>query len=152
MLASPKTSPKRIIFLDMDGVILSGPDLWNSSFIPKNRYIPPERVARLNRLAIDAQVVVSSTWRRDATTAVRLLEMGVPIHADWRTGEERGPEGQERGFQIQTWLDRHPEVEAYVILDDDSDMMPGQPLVQCEFEIGLTDKEMYEAMEVLYGY
>ena len=31
-----------------------------------------------------------------------------------------------RGEEIQDWLDNHPEVEDYVILDDDSDMLPEQ--------------------------
>ncbi len=31
-----------------------------------------------------------------------------------------------RGEEIQDWLDKHPEVEDYAILDDDSDMLPEQ--------------------------
>ena len=31
-----------------------------------------------------------------------------------------------RGQEIQEWLDKHPEVEDYAILDDDSDMLPEQ--------------------------
>ena len=31
-----------------------------------------------------------------------------------------------RGEEIQDWLDNHPEVEDYAILDDDSDMLPEQ--------------------------
>lgn len=31
-----------------------------------------------------------------------------------------------RGAQIQAWLDRHPEVEQWAIIDDDSDMLPEQ--------------------------
>jgi len=38
------------------------------------------------------------------------------------TGERRTLRGQE----IQEWLDNHPEVEDYAILDDDTDMLPEQ--------------------------
>ncbi len=31
-----------------------------------------------------------------------------------------------RGNEIQEWLDRHPEVEKYAILDDDIDMLHTQ--------------------------
>ena len=31
-----------------------------------------------------------------------------------------------RGHEIQEWLDKHPEVTRYAILDDDSDMLPEQ--------------------------
>ena len=31
-----------------------------------------------------------------------------------------------RGEEIKTWLEHHPEVENYVIIDDDSDMLPEQ--------------------------
>jgi hypothetical protein len=31
-----------------------------------------------------------------------------------------------RGDEIKDWLDKHPEVEDYAILDDDSDMLPEQ--------------------------
>jgi hypothetical protein len=32
----------------------------------------------------------------------------------------------ERGHEVQYWLDEHPEVERYVILDDDNDFLPHQ--------------------------
>lgn len=32
----------------------------------------------------------------------------------------------ERGHEIKDWLDRHPEVTRYAILDDNSDMLPEQ--------------------------
>jgi hypothetical protein len=35
-------------------------------------------------------------------------------------------EGQTRGSQIKSWLDKHPEVTHYVILDDDGDMLEDQ--------------------------
>ena len=38
------------------------------------------------------------------------------------TGDRRTLRGQE----IQEWLDTHPEIEDYAILDDDSDMLPEQ--------------------------
>lgn len=35
-------------------------------------------------------------------------------------------ESVERGYEIEEWLNKHPEVENYVILDDDDDMLDSQ--------------------------
>jgi hypothetical protein len=32
----------------------------------------------------------------------------------------------ERGHEVEYWLDEHPEVEKYVIFDDDNDFLPHQ--------------------------
>ena len=47
-----------------------------------------------------------------------------------------------RGDEIQEWLDEHPEVEKYAIIDDDDDMLPEQEenFFQTDFQTGLTDE------------
>ena len=50
-----------------------------------------------------------------------------------------------RGMEIQEWLDRHPEVTHYAIVDDNADMLPHQWLFQTTFERGLT-AEITEAI------
>ena len=50
-----------------------------------------------------------------------------------------------RGTEIQEWLDEHPEVEDYVILDDDSDMMDHQfaKFHHCDPWFGLNPNHLY---------
>jgi hypothetical protein len=50
-----------------------------------------------------------------------------------------------RGQEIQGWLDNHPEVEDYVILDDDSDMLPEQfcKFHHCDPWFGFNPNHLY---------
>jgi hypothetical protein len=50
-----------------------------------------------------------------------------------------------RGKEIQEWIDRHPEVEDYAILDDDSDMMEHQfkKFHHCDSWFGLSPNHLY---------
>jgi hypothetical protein len=82
----------------------------------------------------EIQLVISSTWRGGKKDSVidpesrlyRELEkydLIKKLHKDWQTIHLYD---LSRGHEIQDWLDRHPEVENYVILDDDGDMLDGQ--------------------------
>ena len=56
----------------------------------------------------------------------------------------------ERGHEIQEWLDRHPETESFVILDDGTDMAHlASYLVNTDFANGLEDKHVSQAIEIL---
>jgi hypothetical protein len=50
-----------------------------------------------------------------------------------------------RGQEIQEWLDNHPEVEDYAILDDDSDMMEHQfsQFHHCDGYFGMSPNHLY---------
>jgi hypothetical protein len=103
------------VFLDFDGVIVTAHD----GFTNGDQYC----VWHLNRITkdTDAKIVVSSSWR---------CGMSVPelqeLLSKWGvTGEviDKTPRlNGQRGHEIQAWLDQHPEVTDFVILDDDSDM------------------------------
>lgn len=55
-----------------------------------------------------------------------------------------------RGAQIQSWLDDHPEVTHYVVLDDDADMGPVlDRLVKTTWEYGLLDEHVDRAAGML---
>jgi hypothetical protein len=66
--------------------------------------------------ATNAKIVLSSSWRlqeRDREIVKReLAYYGMTIH-------DYTPEIMWRNDEIQTWLNRHPEVENFAILDDD---------------------------------
>jgi hypothetical protein len=81
----------------------------------------------------NTKICVSSTWKHHFGTkgyvstpekwedAFQLLGFNPGTYVGI-TGDRRTLRGEE----IQDWLDNHPEVEDYVILDDDSDMLPEQ--------------------------
>jgi hypothetical protein len=119
----------KVIFLDFDGVIVVSPN-----FREPNRGC----VARLNEIVrrSGAVVVVSSSWRiihpLDELRAL-LLEAGfvgevidkTPYVCYESDTPSRLPIAHaSRGREIRTWLGEHPEVESYVVLDDDFDYDP----------------------------
>jgi len=55
-----------------------------------------------------------------------------------------------RGEEIKAWLDKHPEITEFVILDDRGDMAPyKEHLVRTKYDKGLTKKKMRKALAVL---
>jgi hypothetical protein len=139
--------PTKVVFLDIDGV-LNG--RWSIQPGDVEDYTPiwPEPVRHLNRITdtTGAIIVIHSTWRwRQTLEDLRdeLQEYGITGNIfDATPNKDRsrcmlsGPGpwelrfyGDDRAFElerpgsIQVWLDRHPEVTDFVILDDDDDRM-----------------------------
>jgi hypothetical protein len=126
----------KVLFLDIDGVV--------NCERTTARYrgiigIDPHMAFLVGRIILntDAKIVLSSAWR------------------GWPEGEEEirkqvydfidctkhiPDEDAVRGDEIKEWLGRHPEVQRYAILDDDTDMLPDQidHLFQTEWETGIT--------------
>ena len=50
-----------------------------------------------------------------------------------------------RGSEVAACLDKYPNVEEYVILDDAQDFGADQPLVLCNPDIGFSSKNYYDA-------
>lgn len=76
---------------------------------------------------INAKVVISSTWRSNFTIEEwnkAFLWLGLDnIDVIGVTGYD---DSRIRGREIKAWLDEHKEVEDFVIIDDDSDMLESQ--------------------------
>jgi hypothetical protein len=81
----------------------------------------------------DTKICVSSTWKhhfgtKGYTTTPEKWEDAFQL-LGFNPGTYVGITGDRRtlrGEEIKDWLDNHPEVEDYAILDDDSDMLPEQ--------------------------
>jgi hypothetical protein len=170
MTTSP-TPP--VLFLDFDGVLNSDKWFRQTSNAAEDvecgmeRNIDPEAVRNLNRIieSTGCQVVISSTWRRGNTiaTLLRLLvKRGLDKkHSDRFIGATPVLDSLHdsglwiapvRGEEIQAWLDGNPEVERFVIVDDDPDMAHLAPhLVQTKILHGLTAERADAAINHLNG-
>lgn len=166
----------KVIFLDIDGVLNCGEcfkrhhDEWEAAGRPKVYKIwsmlEASHIEQLNRILKEtgAKICISSAWRGDPKTPSELYKAGLLPEAEivGTTPHLRTPVGmsgwdwKERGKEIQWWLDRHPEVEKYCIIDDDSDMLPHQKLFKTKFTpagdgvpVGLTPEIADDVIEYL---
>lgn len=117
----------KIIFLDFDGVWrATGAAQAMGGIIDAQSISLIETVLKHSNQTSETKVVVTSTHRVgvSASEMVSFLNdsgaCGISsfLHDDWKTkvGDEH-PFGRRK--EINEWLSRHPEVERYVILDDD---------------------------------
>lgn len=172
----------KIIFLDIDGVI---------NVISKNRdefgqLFHPPLIENLGWIIFEtgAKIVISSSWRKDGLDRMKELWAfrGLPgeiidttpsIYASsivyWNAHLKKHPTPRSRsysiprGCEIEFWLEANIEhnVERYVILDDDTDMLFHQRdrFVQCsgnqddedcqDIGYGLTKQCAEKAIEIL---
>ncbi len=139
---------KPVVFLDIDGVLNN---YTTRQVLPAGGIgIDPVNVTNLNKLIerVDVEIVLSSTWRLmySLSSFNRLLErMGFKGQVWERTIEIMA--AYNRGEEIQEWLDRHPDVTNFVILDDDNDMAHLiDHLVQTDAKVGLTIEDVKKAV------
>lgn len=159
----------KVIFLDVDGVLNS-----EEFFVERTQdcrydeyrkagYSPhlarqmcsldSIAIAKLNYLISQtgAKIVVSSCWRADDPELQELFAIvGIPAYIDITPYHET----RHRGTEVQQWLNKHPEVENYVIIDDDNDMLDSQlnNFVQTNaYKRGLSDEDVELAIQILNG-
>lgn len=145
----------KIIFLDFDGVIT----------IPPKWYINIDKLKILKRIidATNAKIVISSSWRCGEPPSLELTINKMIGHP------KRCPKNKMlnwfidnlydvtplcsgcRGNEINAYLREHSEIDNYVILDDDGDMLDEQlfHFVQTDYQTGLTSHEEELAIKVL---
>ncbi len=104
------------------------------------------------QLDTDCQVVLSSSWRH-SKDGIKEVERQVVKLLD-KTGVCRdvgGIEAMRRGKEIKAWLDVHPEVLQYAIIDDNNDMLPEQQpnFFKTSWFIGITEEIAKEITEHL---
>jgi hypothetical protein len=157
----------KIVFLDVDGVLnyenfyalkMAGRKtrIYVPEEYPQSEFCPLA-IANLNKIVekTNAKVVMSSTWRlgRSIETLQNLLEsVGFNGEVIDKTPDLGDSALQRmRGRQIHKWLICHPEIESYVILDDDRDMLANQAknFVKTHFKTGLDEMATNQAIEIL---
>jgi hypothetical protein len=129
-----------ILFLDIDGVLIAFPDGEHTSpqFTPRCVDALKTVIAAVPRL----QIVFSTTWRLDEHVN-RLhsewIASGLPIEiARDGTPDTRQdasvPRIHRRGREVQAWLEAHPDVTRWALIDDDRGAIePVLPADRCVF-------------------
>lgn len=156
----------KVIFLDVDGVLNSevSRELDREKF---DNWMECEvsemHVNNLKRIVDEtgAKIVLSSSWRYDFPQISGRQVISDPLTMVLvRKLRDAGLEifdvtpdlhGKMRGLEVQEWLNNHPEVKRYVILDDDSDFTEEQKafFVNSTFKSGLTDVLSDKAVSIL---
>lgn len=157
----------KVIFLDIDGVLNCFSDYmvpskptheWDPSAMQKcgiNLDLYPTQVRRVNKLIekTGAKIVLSTSWRKGDETwwnnllitleGFGLLPVIIGKIPDLRTS---------RGEEVQAYLDEHPEVIQFVILDDINEFTEYNLLdnfIQTNYQLGIQDKDVERALEIL---
>lgn len=150
-----------IIFLDIDGVLIA---------YPEGEHTPPQFTPRcvaafktILEAVLRIRVVLSSTWRLPQHVNqlhAQWLENGFPESLAWDgTPDTRGDPNvsrlHRRGLEIKAWLEAHPNVQRWVLLDDER--MAIEPILgndRCVFTNparGLTAEDAERAIGILLG-
>lgn len=135
----------KVLFLDIDGVCNSrefarrqlkqtGKRMWLD--------VDPVLVKRVQKIIkkTGCSVVLCSTWRLypESREAVRKKVCRfMDCTPDLQEGGKYG--NAPRGQEIKLYLDKHPEITHYAILDDGTDFLPYQWVFKTEFSTGVTE-------------
>ena len=146
----------KVIFLDFDGVLNNSTSfLYESNRRKKwkeqgvggavNETLSNENTSAFQMVLDqypDVKIVISSTWREihDLTWLQAKLES---YHIDSSRVIGATPKDRlnaNRGHEIQWWLDKHPEVTHYIIIDDNDwgivDAHPPERFVRTDWFLG----------------
>ena len=140
----------KIIFLDFDGVI--NPSMKFSSTGDFSK-ICCQNLQSILKAVPDATVVISSSWRTYGLAACKDILKGCGIDpkrvVDVTEGSKKeGEFGREH--HIEKWLRLHPEVDTFVILDDEAEVPDLKSnYVNTNSVIGLTSADADKAIEIL---
>jgi hypothetical protein len=159
----------KIVFLDFDGVLNSRASHGKADMVHPDdvsvrlgmRGLDLVHVPPLNQILREsgAKIVLSTTWRilyplERLTALLEWLGVEAPVVGVTPRGAFDPKRGlymsSVRGLEIQDWLDNHPGVTDFVILDDSSDMAHLMPkLIQTDDATGLTQAHVAPALRLL---
>ncbi len=144
----------KVIFLDFDGVLnsLSGPSEGVS--------LLPDKLELLHQLvdATDAEIVLSTSWREHwAKEPTQSDGTGEQIDQLFKAHGLRIfdktpslPTGREA--EIRAWLDQHPQVKTFVVLDDrllGAEYLKGHFVKVSRYFGGLSELDIHNATDIL---
>ena len=140
----------KVLFLDIDGVVNCRTTVQrHQGFIG----IDPMMAFRVGKIQLDTDCVfvLSSDWRH-SKDGVDEVEARVGKIID-KTKSLEFPYNIQRGYEIDEWLGRHPEVVKYAILDDNNTMLSHQipNFFHTTWENGITEEIMNNVIKHLNG-
>jgi len=159
----------KVVFLDIDGVLVTEHYLLQ---LEQNRHswrdkqghahFCPRCLANFEQLIkqTEAKVVLSSTWRFFLADTVGVPEFFKSREVKFKIydvtptllfSSKKMSEQPTRGEEIQSWLNVHPKVTHYCILDDDPRILPEQKpyWVRTSFRYGFTKSKLDKALYIL---
>ena len=145
--------PDAVVFVDFDGVL--NDDEWLRRTAHE---MSPTHVARLNDLCLKAgaAVVVSSGWRcftalDDLRALLSRAGLTVPVPVLGAVECDCDPDCG-RAKHSERWLDAHPEVRRWVVLDDEYPWLGPKwrgRVVMTDGAVGLTGADAARALAIL---
>jgi hypothetical protein len=147
----------KVVFLDIDGVLVTRRSLKERSGM--KAVGEASCVEVLNTLLSEsgAKIVISSAWRFCGEQEMKLIlsHWGVRGEVVGMTPDLTQRDGESyiiapRGLEIIQWLEEHPEIQCFLILDDCP--MTGQlsdKAVKTQFETGLMPEHLEKARAIL---
>ena len=154
---------KPIIFLDFDGVVETiywekdkdGSWSYNIHKYGRDELNNKQAIGWLNKLysKVPYDIVVSSTWRIGMTLEqLQILITKSGFNSEIKVIGMTSILHQQRGLEIQKWIDDNNFRGKFVIMDDDSDMCHLLPLlVRCDCQLGFTIYDYQKALRLLGG-
>jgi len=162
----------KVIFLDFDGVLNS-----QTSFLyesdrrkkhkeqgvkgPVNETLSPHCCAAFQHVLNqypDVKIVISSTWR-ELFSLDWLREKLASYHIDSSRVIDRTPKDHgsgNRGYEIAWWLNEHPEVTHYAVIDDNTWGIPEvhgrDRFVQTDWDRGMGISHAVELIDKLSSF
>ena len=125
-------------------------DIFNEDMLDERAIVQLKKIVE----ATDAEIVLSSSWRWYKETRDKIHHQLRQKGIDFVDTTPREIDiTMSRGAEIKAWLDNHPEVEKFVILDDD-ELQIEEYLhyhVKTTFKYGLTREKAAEAIKILNG-
>ena len=152
----------KVIFLDIDGVMNSA-EFYNRKSASSwewahmiGKYlsysIDPDKVALLNKIidATGAMVVLSGSWRLGPPVPALkedFKQVGIDVFDRCPCWDKFIP----RSEIVDAWLKEHPEVESYVIIDDNDQFNEEQHerFILTDEQVGLTEENTQTAIKIL---
>ena len=147
---------------NMVNILMNFVDTDDRNIKHKLTMLDDRAIANLNRIIEETgcKVVLSSSWRSSIESENIFTQNLLKLKGFKYEFYDVTPRlwfsdfSIRRGEEIKFWLDKESEkheIESFVILDDDSDMLPEQMnnFIHIDRQVGLTDRDVLTAIEIL---
>lgn len=147
---------------NMVNILMNFVDTDDRNIKHKLTMLDDRAIANLNRIIEETgcKVVLSSSWRSPIESENIFTQDLLKLKGFKYEFYDVTPRlwfsdfSIRRGEEIKFWLDKESEkheIESFVILDDDSDMLPEQMnnFIHIDGQVGLTDRDVLTAIEIL---